>query len=60
MSCGGVTRIDTRSKIVEEENGGVCVGEPTAEEACNTQDCPGKIVSYGRFKTTFNFYVEIT
>ena len=44
VSCGGGTRTKSRSKSVEEENGGVCVGGATAQEVCNDKGCPGKIV----------------
>ena len=35
-------RTNTRTKNVEEEHGGVCVGEATITESCNTDECPGK------------------
>ena len=43
VTCGGGTRTNTRTKNVEESNGGVCTGNPTAQEDCNTQNCPGNI-----------------
>ncbi len=48
-SCGGGTRTNSRSKIVEEANGGKCPGgefdDPTImTENCNEDVyCPGKI-----------------
>ena len=45
-SCGGGTRTNIRSKIVEEENGGVCIGNATITESCNEDVfCPGKFSS---------------
>ena len=46
VTCGGGNRINTRTKTVEEANGGVCVGEEREEEACNNQNCPGNINLY--------------
>ena len=40
--CGGGTRINTRTKKREEENGGTCEGASKIEEDCNTEACPGK------------------
>ena len=39
--CGGGTRINTRTKRVEEMFGGTCDGESRVEEDCNTENCPG-------------------
>ena len=58
LTCGGGTRINTRSKTVEEENAGVCTGESTAEEDCNSQECPGKIDFYLHFKLHFIFHAN--
>ena len=41
VSCAGGKRTNTRTKKVEEANGGECFGEAIALEVCNTQDCPG-------------------
>lgn len=47
VPCGGGTRTNNRSKIVEEKNeGSACTGEPTEREDCNYQNCPGKLVLY--------------
>ena len=39
VTCGGGTRTNTRSKTVEENNYGVCIGEPIAKEDCNNHNC---------------------
>ena len=41
-TCGGGTRIDHRTKKTEEANGGICEGDATFEDVCNTEACPGK------------------
>ena len=46
VTCGGGTRTNTRSKSVEENNGGKCTGDSTAQENCNDQSCPGNIDLY--------------
>ena len=40
-TCGPGQRTDSRSKLVEEANGGNCTGETTRTEECNTKPCPG-------------------
>ena len=49
--CGGGIRTNSRTKKIEESNGtdedGVCEGEATMEEECNTQTCPRKLLSKG-------------
>ena len=50
-ACGGGTRTNTRTKIIEASNGGVCDGESTSQEACNTQKCPGKFTTLTQYKT---------
>ena len=42
VSCGTGTRTKTRTKSVEEKYGGICAGDATEQENCNTQDCPSK------------------
>ena len=42
-SCGGGTRSKVRVKLVEEKNGGQCIGKSIAFELCNMNSCPGKI-----------------
>ena len=42
-SCGGGTRSKIRVKLVEEKNGGQCIGKSIAFELCNMNSCPGKI-----------------
>lgn len=51
VTCGGGSRTNSRSKTVEEKYNGVCIGEPTAQEGCNDQHCPGKIVLYLIYST---------
>ena len=40
-TCGTGTRTKTRSKLVEEKDGGTCSDEPTKNEPCQDKDCPG-------------------
>ena len=40
-TCGTGTRINNRTKLVEEANGGTCDGQPSAIEECNSEPCPG-------------------
>ena len=40
--CGEGTKIKTRSKLVEESNGGSCIGESTETVECKIKECPGK------------------
>ena len=40
-TCGKGSRTRTRTKIVEEANGGKCEGGSTMQEPCDEQDCPG-------------------
>ena len=39
-TCGGGTRSDARFKLVTEQFGGVCIGEPSRVETCNPEECP--------------------
>ena len=41
-TCGDGTRINRRTKKTEEANGGICEGEATIEDVCNTEVCPRK------------------
>ena len=34
----------TRSKTIEEANGGTCDGQSSENETCNTNNCPGKLI----------------
>ena len=43
-SCGTGTRINNRTKLVEEAHGGTCNGQPQEIVECNTQPCPGMIL----------------
>ena len=40
-SCGGGLLTKTRSKTVEEANGGVCNNQFSVTEDCNSDICPG-------------------
>ena len=60
-SCGGGVRINVREKTVQEMYGGTCEGNPTFEESCNLQECPGIIsLSYNSLQSSmlsFSFVV---
>ena len=62
VSCGGGTRTSNRSKTVEENYGGECIGQPIFQEVCNTQNCPskGKINESLNIKNanTLNIYIS--
>ena len=53
-SCGGGTRVDTRTVKVEAKHGGdTCPGPTSIEKSCNVQECPGEkmfIVNCVEFK----------
>merc|ERR1712020_514836 len=40
-TCGVGSKVNTRTKLVEEANGGSCTGQFTETEECNLQECPG-------------------
>ena len=40
-TCGTGTRTDTRTKRVNEKNGGACSGQHTRVEECKIAECPG-------------------
>ena len=42
-SCGTGTRMNNRTKLVEEAHGGTCNGQSSEIVECNTQPCPGMI-----------------
>ena len=45
-SCGEGTRQNTRTKVFNNESpGGKCIGDSKTEEQCNTNICPGKLLS---------------
>ena len=45
-SCGEGTRQKTRTKVFNNENpGGKCIGDSKTEEQCNTNICPGKLLT---------------
>ena len=41
-TCGAGKQNNTRSKIIEEANGGNCTGESTEVQSCLVVECPGK------------------
>ena len=41
-TCGGGTQSRSRSKTINEANGGSCPGSSTMTRDCNTQNCPSK------------------
>ena len=45
-TCGTGTRTNIRTKLIEEQNGGTCSGDPAEFEACNTMDCPTGTFQY--------------
>ena len=59
VTCGGGTRTNTRSKTVEEKNNGVCIGDPTTQEVCNDQSCPGKIVLYLIYSICYILFYKV-
>ena len=45
-TCGGGSRSNTRTKKVEEAHGGICEGESTIRESCNTMECTGSKLGF--------------
>ena len=41
VTCGFGTKINTRTKLVVEANGGTCTGQSTEIKECKSADCPG-------------------
>ena len=41
-SCGEGTRINIRTKKVQESPNGSCEGDSEIQEPCHIQDCPSK------------------
>ena len=41
VTCGIGTKINTRTKLVVEANGGTCSGQSTEIKECKSADCPG-------------------
>ena len=50
QSCNGGTRTNTRTKRKEAAHGGVCVGEASMQESCNTQSCPRKLTFQNKWE----------
>ena len=45
-SCGEGTRQKTRTKVFNNESpAGKCIGDSKTEEQCNTNICPGKLLT---------------
>ena len=42
VRCGSGTRTKTRTKVVEESNGGECSGNRTELIPCRENKCPGR------------------
>ena len=57
-SCGGGTRSKIRVKLVEEKNGGQCIGKSIAFELCNMNSCPGNISDHIYIYSYKKFYSE--
>ena len=54
-TCGNGTRTNTRTKLVEEQNGGNCTGQPTETEECHLQDCPGNFLFFSSFSLSLSY-----
>jgi len=39
-TCGGGVKLITRTKLIQESNGGYCHGPASKTESCNNQQCP--------------------
>ena len=46
VTCGIGSRPETREKTVEEQNGGVCIGESSVNADCEDLICPGNVALY--------------
>ena len=44
--CGLGTQKNTRTKLVEEANGGTCSGQPEEVVECMIKECPGKSINF--------------
>ena len=42
VTCGIGTKINTRTKLVVEANGGTCSGQSTEIKECKSDECPGE------------------
>ena len=60
QTCGGGALTKTRSKAVEEANGGTCHGQPFETEICNPQNCPGTLFCYIEIKPEINEFFDRT
>ena len=48
-TCGGGIRTDRRTIRQEAAGNGTCEGEPTKEEKCNPEKCPGNVNMFHYF-----------
>ena len=53
LTCGGGTKLKTRTKSVREKYGGVCNGEFAERVSCNQQDCPSKYSLLPRYNKNY-------
>lgn len=61
-SCGSGTQKSTRSKTVQESNGGTCSGLSEKSQSCNNQGCPVMVkgvITLGNGKPVENAEVKI-
>ena len=56
QTCGGGTRVKSRTKTIQEANGGTCNGQPTIVEYCNTNKCGTTGTTFDRGKSPKKFY----
>ena len=56
-TCGGGTRINQRTKKTEEANGGICDGQATMEDVCNTEVCPRKYLGPKQGRSLLNDFM---
>ena len=47
VTCGVGTLTKTRTKSVDEKNGGHCVGVASMREPCHNNQCPSKNIKLG-------------
>ena len=59
-TCGGGTQSRSRSKTINEANGGSCPGSSTMTRDCNTQNCPSKYLFWLCFADLFTWKKCVT
>ena len=52
-TCGGGIGLKTRTKLLEEQHGGICDGNDTMTSVCNTQLCERKCFFFRFLRTGF-------